>query len=184
METAKQEYGVIKVDGRAKIVPLDADGEPIRVAKGKTTNRTPSAYPSIQEMKDNEMITKKTKKTNTKPATIKQVAQPVKKATPKRSKGKGALNLFFSFSGFVGVIWLLLLVFVPVHADTITKEGNGTFIEEDFTCKVALADYAELQRVLKITPKSDWKYGIFLKEYQAVTKELKAHSECEGVQDE
>jgi len=100
------------------------------------------------------MITKKTKKTNSKKATKKQgydlnnIATK-KAATPKR--GNGLLNLFFSLIGFVVVIGGLATMFVPTEAkaDTITKRGNGTFIVEDFDCKVALANYAELQRSVK-----------------------------------
>lgn len=117
------------------------------------------------------MITKKTKKNNT-PTTTKQVAK-----TPK-SKNKGILNMFFSRIGFISIVGLLLAMVVPTlaKADTITKSGRGTFITEEFDCKVALADYAELQRVLSITPRTDLKYKIFLDEFEATTNAMRKNN--------
>jgi len=57
---------------------------------------------------------------------------------------------------------------------------QGTYVTEPFSCKVALADYAELQRVLEITPRTDFKYQIFLDEYSTVVKALELHTECKG----
>jgi len=68
----------------------------------------------------------------------------------------------------------------PLQADTITKSGNGIFITEDFSCKVAIANYRELHRILDITPRTDFKYKIFLSEYEAVTSELKKHTGCKN----
>lgn len=56
---------------------------------------------------------------------------------------------------------------------------QGVTIVEPFTCKVALADYAELQRRLEITPRTDWRYPIFLDEFETVAESLTAHAECE-----
>jgi len=125
--------------------------------------------------KGHKMIAKKTKKTNTKTAT--------KVTTQPKKQGNGALNLFFSLMGVVVVAGTLTALFVPTlaKADTITKSGKGTFITEDFSCKVALADFAELQRVLEITPRSDFKYSIFLSQYETVSKALSNHTECKGV---
>ena len=130
------------------------------------------------------MIAKKTKKTNTKKATTKpynlnDVKTKSKTKQPKK-QGNGALNLFFSVIGFVVVIGGLATMFVPtkVKADTITKRGNGTFIVEDFDCTVALANYAELKKSVENTPRDDFKYPIFLLEYEAVLDALREHTEC------
>ena len=125
---------------------------------------------------------KKATKTTTKPYNLNDVKTKSKTKQPKK-QGKGALNLFFSLMGVVVVAGALSAVFVPTlaKADTITKSGKGTFITEDFSCKVALADFAELQRVLEITPRSDFKYSIFLSQYETVSKALSNHTECKGV---
>jgi hypothetical protein len=57
---------------------------------------------------------------------------------------------------------------------------QGTYVTEPFSCKVALEDYAELQRVLEITPRTDFKYQLFLDEYETVVKALAEHTECKG----
>ena len=130
------------------------------------------------------MITKKTKKTNSKATTKKgyDLNNIKTKKTSQPKKKSGALNRFFSIVGFVGVVGGLALALTPLtaHADTITHNGNETIIKEDFSCKVALADLAELQRVLEITPRTDFKYKIFLDEYEAVVKDLAKHTECKG----
>ena len=87
----------------------------------------------------------------------------------------------FNKKTIIAIATLLTLI-SPVTADTIEKKGNGTFITEDFSCEVALADVAELQRALEITPRTDFKYKVFLEEYEAVTEALKNHSECKGVE--
>ena len=56
----------------------------------------------------------------------------------------------------------------------------GAWIVEPFTCEVALADYAELQRRLEATVRIDWKYSIFLVEYEATVNALNEHSECDA----
>jgi len=112
------------------------------------------------------MITKKTAKTNTK-ATNKQATQPQKNKN-------GALNLFFSLMGFILVIGGLMALFVPIMAHA----KQGEVIVEPFSCEVALADLKELQRALEVTPRTDFKYKIFLDEYEAVVKSLKEHPEC------
>jgi len=129
------------------------------------------------------MITKKTKKTNPSKATTKKgydLNNIKTKKTTKKQKGNGALNLMFSLLGFVSVVSLLVTMFVPtmVKADTITKAGRGTFIIEDFDCKLALADYTELQRVLEVTPRTDFKYSIFLEEFESVTTSM-TNNDCE-----
>ncbi len=111
------------------------------------------------------MITEKTKKTNTK-ATTNQTTKP--------KKQNGALNLFFSLMGFVLVIGGLMGLFVPIMAHA----NQGEVIVEPFSCEVALADLKELQRVLEITPRTDFKYKIFLDEYESVVKSLDKHPEC------
>ena len=110
------------------------------------------------------MITKKTKKSNkTTTATATKKGYDLNniktKKIAEKQKGKGALNLMFSLVGFVSVVSLIIAMFVPTiaKADTISKVGKGTFITEEFDCKIALADYAELQRVLDITPRTDFK---------------------------
>ena len=128
------------------------------------------------------MITKKAKKSNTTTATKKAYDLnniKTKKITEKQ-KGKGALNLMFSLVGFIGVTTLTLALFTPVlaKADTITTAGKGTFITEEFDCKVALADYAELQRLLDVTPRSDFKYSMFLGQFESVTEAM-SNNDCE-----
>ena len=66
----------------------------------------------------------------------------------------------------------LIVTLTMVHA----KEG--VYIKEPFSCDVALADLKELQRAVKETHKSDFKYKIFLEELEAVKNSLKKHSEC------
>jgi hypothetical protein len=68
----------------------------------------------------------------------------------------------------------LLLSTSIAQAETFTH-----YIVEPFSCEVALADYAELQRRLEVTPRMNWKYEIFLDEYKAVVEALDEHSECE-----
>jgi len=68
---------------------------------------------------------------------------------------------------------MALIVPMVAHAK------QGVYIVEPFSCDVALADYAELQRCLDITARSDWKYPIFLDEYEATVKALAEHAECE-----
>jgi len=129
------------------------------------------------------MITKKTKKSNT-TATAKTKGYDLNniktKKIAEKQKGKGALNLMFSLVGFVSVVGLIIAMFVPTmaKADTIAKVGKGTFITEEFSCKVALADYAELQRVLEITPRTDFKYSIFLSQFETVTRAMN-NNDCE-----
>ena len=123
------------------------------------------------------MIAKKTKKTNTKATTnqgydLKNIK--TKKASQPKKKN-GALHGFFSLIGFIIGIGSLMALIVPmaIHAN------QGVYIVEPFSCEVALADYAELQRRLEVTPRTDWKYEIFLVEYEAVVEELETHAECE-----
>ena len=131
------------------------------------------------------MIAKKSNKNNpktptNKPFNLKNIkTKKAKKATKKQPKNY--LNLFFGLSGFVLTAGAFVALFAPTlsHADTITKHGKGTFITEDFSCKVALADYKELQRVLDITPRTDFKYKVFLEEFEAVTTSINNHSDCE-----
>jgi len=116
------------------------------------------------------MITKKTAKTNTK-ATTKQATQPQKKKN-------GALNLFFSLMGFILVIGGLMALFVPIMAHA----KQGEVIVEPFECKTELANYHELLRALKVTPKDDFKYPIFKKELRLTIEALKVHK-CKGFKD-
>ena len=97
-----------------------------------------------------------------------------KKASHPKKKN-GALHGFFSLMGFIIGIGSLMALIVPmaIHAN------QGVYIVEPFSCEVALVDYAELQRRLEVTPRTDWKYEIFLIEYEAVVTELEAHAECE-----
>ncbi len=62
---------------------------------------------------------------------------------------------------------------------TPLKANQGVYIVEPFSCEVALADYAELQRRLEVTPRTDWKYPIFLNEYESIIEVLAKHTECE-----
>jgi len=128
------------------------------------------------------MITKKQPKSKATTKTGYDLNNIKTKKTSQPKKKSGALHGFFSIIGFIGVVGGLASILVPlaVHADTITHNGNETIIQEDFSCKVALADLAELQRVLEITPRTDFKYKIFLDEYEAVVKDLAKHSECKG----
>jgi len=124
------------------------------------------------------MITKKTNKTNPKKKTLqgydlnniktKKASQPKKK--------NGALHGFFSLMGFIIGIGSIMAMFIPL----VAHANQGVYVVEPFSCKVALADYAELQRVLEITPRTDFKYKIFLDEYEAVVKDLDKHPECKG----
>jgi len=124
------------------------------------------------------MITKKTKKTNPKKKTLqgydlnniktKKASQPEKK--------NGALHGFFSLMGFIIGIGSIMAMFVPL----VAYANQGVYIVEPFSCKVTLADYAELQRLLEITPRTDFKYQIFLDEYSTVVKTLELHTECKG----
>ena len=128
------------------------------------------------------MLTKKTKKSNTKTATKKGYDLnniKTKKATQPQKKKNGALHLFFSLVGFVLVIGGLVSMFVP----TMANAKQGVIIVESFTCKVALADLKELQRALEVTPRTDFKYKIFLDEYEAVVKSLNEHPECKELND-
>jgi hypothetical protein len=108
------------------------------------------------------MITEKTKKTNSK-----KVSQPV--------QANGALHGFFTLMGVVIGIGSIMALIVPmaIHAN------QGFYIVEPFNCEVALLDYAELQGRLEVTPRTDWKYPIFLFEYELIVKELEVHAECE-----
>ena len=60
---------------------------------------------------------------------------------------------------------------------------QGAYIVEPFSCDVALADYAELQRVLEITPRTDFKYKMFLSQFETTVKVLDGHKECGGDKD-
>jgi len=124
------------------------------------------------------MITKKTKKTNSKATSKKQGYNlnniKTKKASQPKKKN-GALHGFFSLMGFVIGIASIMAMFVPL----VAQANQGVYVVEPFSCDVALADYAELQRVLEITPRTDFKYKIFLDEYVTVVKVLAEHSECE-----
>ena len=108
-------------------------------------------------------MTKKTNKINS------------KTKTTVTKKGNESLYGFFSLMGVVLGISSIMALIVPmaIHAK------QGTYIVEPFTCEVALADYAELQRRLEVTPRTDWKYEIFLDEYESVVKDLAEHAECE-----
>jgi hypothetical protein len=68
-----------------------------------------------------------------------------------------------------------IIALLPILATA----NQGVYIVEPFNCEVALSDYAELQRRLDVTPRTNWKYEIFLFEYEAVAEELEAHAECE-----
>ena len=121
------------------------------------------------------MISKKPKNNKTsKPNGYNLNNIKTKKASQPKKKN-GALHGFFSLMGFIIGIGSLMALIVPmaIHAN------QGVYIVEPFSCEVALADYAELQRRLEVTPRSDWKYEIFLIEYEAVVAELEAHAECE-----
>jgi len=107
------------------------------------------------------MITKNTAKNNPKTTT---------KTTAKKSN---ALYNFFSIIGFIAVVGTLVTV-----ASISANAKEGVYIKEPFSCDVALADLKELQRAVKETPKSDFKYKIFLEELEAVKNSLKKHSEC------
>ncbi len=128
------------------------------------------------------MITKKTKKTNTKATTKKGYNLnniKTKKATEPKKEKSNAVNNFFSVIGFIGVVGGLMTMFMP----TMAHANQGSFVTEPFSCSVTLADYRELQRVLEVTPRTDYKYKIFLSEYEAVSKVLAEHKECKGVKD-
>jgi hypothetical protein len=123
------------------------------------------------------MIQKKQLKNSTKKKTsqgydlnnikTKKASQPKKK--------NGALHGFFSLMGYVVGIGSLMALIVPM----VAHAKQGVYIVEPFNCEVALADYTELQRRLEVTPRTNWKYEIFLFEYEAVAEELEAHAECE-----
>jgi len=123
------------------------------------------------------MITKKTKKTNPTTTTKKgydlsNIKTKKAKTAPKKN---GALHGFFSLMGFVIGVGSIMAIFVPL----VAHANQGVYIVEPFSCDVALADYTELQRVLEVTPRTNWKYEIFLDEYETVVKVLEAHAECE-----
>ena len=124
------------------------------------------------------MIAKKTKKTNTK-ATAKtngyNLNNIATKKTVKTVKRNGALHGFFSLMGVVIGIGSLMALVVPM----VAHAKQGVYIVEPFSCEVALADYAELQRRLEVTARTDWKYPIFLAEYETTVKVLAEHAECE-----
>ena len=111
------------------------------------------------------MITKNREKTNT-------------KATQSQKKKNGALNLFFSLMGFILVIGGLMALFVPIMAHA----KQGEVIVEPFECETELANYHELLRALKVTPKDDFKYPIFKKELRLTVEALKVHK-CKGFKD-
>ena len=124
------------------------------------------------------MITKKTKKTNSKATSKKQGYNlnniKTKKASQPKKKN-GALHGFFSLMGFVIGVGSIMAMVVPL----VAHANQGVYVVEPFSCDVALADYAELQRVLELTPRTDFKYQIFLDEYETVVKVLAEHAECE-----
>ena len=127
-------------------------------------------------------MTKKTKKSNPTTVTAKKQGYDLnniktKKAT-KPKKKNGALHGVFSLLGFIIGVGSLMAMVVPM----VAHANQGVYIVEPFSCEVALADYAELQRVLEITPRTDFKYPIFLDEYEATIKILIEHTECKGVQ--
>jgi len=76
----------------------------------------------------------------------------------------------------------LFSTFQPLNADTIEKKGNGTFITEDFSCKVALADFKELNRVLSSPHFTKDQKKLFKMELETVIEALKNHSECKRVE--
>ena len=125
------------------------------------------------------MISKKTKKTNTKKATTKNQGYDLNNIATKKAvqpvRRNGALHGFFSLIGFVIGIGSLMAFIVPM----VAHAKQGTFIVEPLSCDVALADYAELQRRLEVTARTDWKYPIFLAEYETTVKVLAEHAECE-----
>ena len=86
--------------------------------------------------------------------------------TEKQRKTKQKLALW-------GITIITTLAIISMKANA----GQGTFITEKFSCKVALADYAELQRALEITPKNDFKYKIFLGQFETVTKAI-SNNDC------
>ena len=115
------------------------------------------------------MITEKTKKTNSKTTS----------PTAVKSQGKSIVNLVFSLMGFVlGMGSLMALFIMPMVANA----DNGTYINEPFTCEVALANYHHLTKTTKENnPK-------FVQEQlvvslEAITQELAEHLECKGVSD-
>ena len=124
-------------------------------------------------------MTKKTKKSNSKTATKNQGYDlnniKTKKAATPTKKKNGALHGFFSLIGFVIGMGSLMALIVPM----VAHANQGVYIVEPFSCDVALADYAELQRRLEVTPRSDWKYEIFLDEYESTVNVLAEHIECE-----
>ena len=127
------------------------------------------------------MLTKKTKKSNTKTATKKGYDLnniKTKKASQPEKKKNGALHLFFSLVGFVLVIGVLMTMFVP----TMANAKQGVIIVEPFECETELANYHELLRALKVTPKDDFKYPIFEKELRLTVEALRVHK-CEGFKD-
>ena len=80
--------------------------------------------------------------------------------------------------GFVLVIGGLMALFVPIMAHA----KQGVIIVEPFECKTELANYHELLRALKVTPKDDFKYPIFEKELRLTVEALKVHK-CKGFKD-
>ena len=132
-------------------------------------------------------MTKKTKKINPTPATKTNTAKKqgydlntikTKKASQPKKKN-GALHGFFSLMGIVIGIGSIMAMVVPM----VAHANQGVYIVEPFSCEVALADYAELQKQLEITPRTAFEYPMLLSMYEGVVKDLEVHSECEEVQD-
>ncbi len=74
----------------------------------------------------------------------------------------------------ISIITVLAMFTMKANAN------KGTFIIEKFECKTEILNYNELKRMLKITPKNDFRYSIFLSEFKSTETALKAH-DCKGV---
>ena len=123
------------------------------------------------------MISKKTKKTNSKTATKNQGYDlnniKTKKAATPTKKKNGALHGFFSLIGFVIGMGSLMASIVPM----VVQANQGVYIVEPFSCDVALADKKELLRSTKEDNPKFMQEQLELS-LKLTLEELVEHAEC------
>jgi hypothetical protein len=123
------------------------------------------------------MLTKKTKKSNSKAPSKKQGYDlntiQTKKATKPKVKN-GALHGFFSLMSFVIGIGSIMALIVPmaIHAN------QGVYIVEPFSCDVWLADYAHLTEAVKENNPKFMQEQLELS-LKLTIEDLAEHAECE-----
>ncbi len=130
--------------------------------------------------KGKEMISKKTKKTNSKKVTKNQGydlnnIKTKKVATPTKRKN-GALHGFFSLIGFVIGMGSIMALIVPM----VVHANQGVYIAEPFSCDVALADKKELLRSTKEDNPQFVQEQLELS-LKLTLEELAEHTECEVI---